>query len=97
MHNPPHPGKLVKELCLDPLGLTITEAAKRLGISRKSLSALVNGHFRISPKMAIRISAAFGGSPESWLIQQAQYDLWKVIQTGNDIKVKNLTNLRKDL
>ena len=87
MHNPPHPGEVIRELCLDPLGLTITEAAKGLGVSRKTLSALLNGHFGISPEMAIRLSKAFGGSPESWLTQQVQYDLWQVIQRGDDIKV----------
>ena len=92
MHNPPHPGRVVKELCIDPLGLTITEAAKGLGVSRKTLSALVNGHFGISPEMAIRISKAFGGSPESWLIQQAQYDLWQAMQTADDIQVEALAS-----
>jgi len=78
MFNPPHPGETVRELCLKPLGLTVTDAAKGLGVSRKTLSSLLNGRFGISPEMAIRLSKAFGGSPESWLIQQAQYDLWQV-------------------
>lgn len=88
MHNPPHPGKVIKELCIDPLGLTITEAAQGLGVSRKTLSALINGHFGISPEMAIRVSKAFGGSAESWLTQQTQYDLWKAMQKAVNIKVK---------
>ncbi len=88
MHNPPHPGEVIKELCIDPLGLTVTEAAKGLGVSRKTLSALLNGRFGISPEMAIRLSKAFGGSPESWLIQQSQYDLWQVMQKQDEIKVK---------
>ena len=75
MHNPPHPGKVIKELCLEPLGLTVTEAAKGLCVSRKTLSALLNSRFGISPQMAIRLSKAFGGSPESWLVQQTHYDL----------------------
>jgi len=78
MFNPPHPGETVRELCLEPLGLTVTDAAKGLGVSRKTLSSLLNARFGISPEMAIRLSKAFGGSPESWLIQQAQYDLWQV-------------------
>ena len=78
MVNPPHPGETVRELCLEPLGLTVTDAAKGLGVSRKTLSSLLNGRFGISPEMAIRLSKAFGGSPESWLIQQAKYDLWQV-------------------
>jgi len=78
MFNPPHPEETVRELCLEPLGLTVTDAAKGLGVSRKTLSSLLNARFWISPEMAIRLSKAFGGSPESWLIQQAQYDLWQV-------------------
>jgi addiction module HigA family antidote len=88
MHNPPHPGEAIRELCIKPLGLTVSSAADGLGVSRKTLSALLNGHFGISPEMAIRISKAFGGSAESWLIQQAQYDLWQAMQRENDIKVK---------
>ncbi len=88
MHNPPHPGEVIKELCLEPLGLTVTDAAKGLCVSRKTLSALLNGRFGISPKMAIRLSKAFGGSAESWLIQQTQYDLWHALQDEKDIKIK---------
>ena len=67
MHNPPHPGEVIRELCLDPLGLTVTAAADGLGVARRTLSALLNGHAGISPEMAIRLSKAFGRSPESWL------------------------------
>jgi antitoxin HigA-1 len=88
MYNPPHPGEVIKELCLQPLDLTVTDAAKGLGISRKTLSALLNGRFGISPEMAIRLSKAFGGSAESWLVQQAQYDLWQVMQKADEIEVK---------
>jgi addiction module HigA family antidote len=88
MYNPPHPGEVIRELCLEPLGLTVTDAAKGLGVSRKTLSALLNGRFGISPEMAIRLSKAFGGSPESWLIQQSQYDLWQALQNESNIKVK---------
>ena len=88
MHNQPHPGEAIRELCLEPLGLTVTDAAKGLGISRKTLSALLNGRFGISPEMAIRLSKGFGGSAESWLIQQTQYDLWQALQNTNNIKVK---------
>jgi addiction module HigA family antidote len=73
MHNPPHPGEVIKELCLDPLGLTVTAAAEGLGVARRTLSALLNGHAGISPDMAIRLSKAFGRSPESWLQLQLQY------------------------
>lgn len=89
MHNPPHPGEVIRELCLEPLGLTVTEAAKGLGVSRKTLSALLNGHFGISAEMAIRLSKGFGGSAESWLIQQSQYDLWQVLQKESEIDVKS--------
>ena len=76
MHNPPHPGEILRELCLEPLGISVTRAAKALDVSRKTLSAILNGRVDISPKMAIRLSLAFDASPESWLNQQAQYDLW---------------------
>jgi antitoxin HigA-1 len=89
MHNPPHPGEVIKELCLDPLGLTVTVAAEGLGVSRRALSALLNGHAGISPNMAIRLSKAFGRSPESWLQLQLQYDLWQAEQRSDAIKVKH--------
>lgn len=89
MYDPPHPGEAIRELCIEPLGLTITDAAKALDVSRKTLSALLNGRFGISPEMAIRLSKAFGGSAESWLIQQAQYDLWQVKKHGKELKVKS--------
>lgn len=82
MHNPPHPGEIIRKDCLEPLDLTVTEAAEGLGVSRKHLSELLNGHAGISPDMAIRLSKAFGGSAESWLIQQMQYDLRQVQEEG---------------
>lgn len=88
MHNPPHPGEVIRELCIEALGLTVTEAAEGLGVSRKTLSALLNGRFGISPEMAIRLSKAFGGSAESWLTQQAHYDLWQAMQRADEIEVK---------
>ena len=87
MHNSPHPGEVIRELCLEPLWLTVTGAARGLGVSRKTLSALLNGRFGNSPEMAIRLSKAFGGSPESWLIQQVQYDLWQALQKADEIKI----------
>jgi len=80
MHNPPHPGAIIKELCLDPLGLSVTEAADALGVSRKTLSAILNGRAGISPEMAVRLSIAFDTSAESWLNQQSQYELWHAEQ-----------------
>ena len=75
MKNPPPPGKFILEECLEPLGLSIKEAAEELGITRTSLSRLIDGHTGISPEMAVRLSRAFGGSAESWLHQQMNYDL----------------------
>ncbi len=90
MHNPPHPGEIVKELCIKPLGLTITEAAKALGISRKTFSNILNGHAGISPEMAVRLSIAFNTTSESWLNQQLQYDLWFAEKERKKLKVKKL-------
>ena len=90
MFNPPHPGEISKELCLEPLGLTVTRASEALGVSRKTLSAIVNGQAGISPEMAIRLSIAFDTSAESWLNQQVQYDLWLVRQSQQDFKVERL-------
>jgi addiction module HigA family antidote len=90
LHNPPHPGEVIRELCLNPLGLTVTAAAQGLGVSRKALSELLNGHAGISPEMAIRLSKAFGGSPESWLRQQMHYDLWQARRRAKVIKVKRI-------
>ncbi len=91
MHNPPHPGEVLKELCIVPLGLTITDAADALGVSRKTLSAILNGRAGITPNMAIRLARAFNTSEESWLNQQMQYDLYQAHKTIGDIKVKPLT------
>ena len=90
MHNPPHPGEGLRELCLEPLELTVTEAAESLGVSRKTLSAILNGRAGISPEMAIRLGKAFDTSAESWLNQQMQYDLWIAEQNVGDVKVKKL-------
>ena len=91
MHNPPHPGEVLKELCLEPLGLTVTDAAKALGVSRKTLSMVVNGRAGISPEMAIRLSIAFDTSAESWLNQQIQFDLWQAEQHRSELKVERLS------
>ncbi len=88
MRNPPHPGEVIRELCLKPLGLTVTAAARGLGVSRKALSELLNGHSGISPEMAIRLAKGFGGSAESWMRQQMQYDLWRAAQKAAEITVE---------
>ncbi len=91
MHNPPHPGEVLKQLCLEPLGLSVTRAAEGLGVSRKTLSAILNGRAGISPEMALRLAKAFSTSPESWLNQQMHYDLWVTEQQLGKLKVENLS------
>ncbi len=90
MHNPPHPGEIIRELCLEPLELSVTEAAEGLGVSRKTLSAILNGHAGISPEMALRLSMAFDTTPESWLNQQTQHDLWVARKAKKRLRVKKL-------
>jgi len=81
MFNPPHPGEIIWEFCVEPLHITVTEAAKALGVTRKTFSALLNGRAGISSEMALRLSKVFGRTPEGWLKLQIQYDLWKVKQS----------------
>ena len=90
MHNPPHPGEVLRQLCLEPLGLSVTDAAKGLGVSRKTLSAILHGRAGISPEMAVRLSLAFGTSSESWLNQQIQYDLWQAEKGRKNLRVLRL-------
>lgn len=90
MHNPPHPGETLKSLCLEPLGITVTQTAEALGVSRKTLSAILNGRAGISPEMAVRLSIAFNTSAESWLNQQVQYDLWHAEQRRKKLRVSKL-------
>ncbi len=90
MKNPPHPGEIIKDVCIDPLGITITQAAQGLGVTRKTLSQVVNGHAGISPEMAVRLSKAFGRSPESWLALQSAYDLAQIAEEAAKIDVKPL-------
>ena len=88
MLNPPHPGGIVKRQCLEPLGLTVTRAAEGLGVTRQALSELVNGHTGISVEMAIRLSKAFGSTPETWLGMQMAYDLWQARGRAREIAVE---------
>jgi addiction module HigA family antidote len=90
MHNPPHPGEVIRSLCLDPLGLTVTDAAKALGVSRKTLSAVLNGRAGISPEMAVRLSIAFDTSAEMWMNQQTRFDLWHAERQRKRLKVTRL-------
>jgi addiction module HigA family antidote len=90
MHNPPHPGEILRSLCLEPLGLSVTDAAKALGVSRKTLSAVLNGRAGVSPEMAVRLSIAFDTTAESWLNQQVQFDLWLAEKRRKSLKVSRL-------
>ena len=78
MQNPPHPGGIVRRQCLEPLGLSVTKAAEGIGVARQTLSELVNEKTGVSTEMAIRLSKAFGSTPETWLGMQIAYDLWQV-------------------
>ena len=89
-HNPPHPGEILADLWLEPLSLSITRAAQGLGVSRKTLSEVVNGKAAVSPEMAMRLEIAFGKSAQSWLAHQAAYDLWQVDQRRRDLHVSPL-------
>ena len=88
MNNPVHPGSVLRHLCLEPLGLSVTEAAKGLGVTRQALSDVVNEKASISVEMAIRLSKAFGSTPETWLGMQTAYDLWRARDRAREIKVR---------
>jgi len=90
MYNPPHPGEVIKGLWLDPMSLSITDTSKALGISRKTLSKIINGKGSVTPEMAVRLSIALGGSPESWMGHQVAYDLWQVEQHKSELGVQPL-------
>lgn len=89
MKNPPHPGEIIRDLYLEPLGLTVTAAANGLGVTRKTLSLLLNGHAGISPEMAIRLAQGFGRSPESWLQLQMQYDLAQARLRTENLQIRS--------
>ncbi len=89
MYNPPHPGEIIRDFCVEALELTVTDAANALGVSIGTFSKLLNGQSGISPEMALRLSKVFGRTPEGWLKLQFQYDLWKTDQK------LNLRNLRR--
>ena len=87
MHNPPHPGEHIRANCLEALELTVTAGAKALGVSRQTLSELINGRAGVSPNMAVRLSKAFGSSARHWMQLQMNYDLWQAEQRADDIDV----------
>lgn len=88
MKNPPHPGGIVRRQCLEPLGLSVTRAAAGLGVTRQALSELLNGHTGVSVEMAIRLSKAFGSTPETWLGMQMAYDLQRALARADEIEVE---------
>jgi addiction module HigA family antidote len=90
MHNPPHPGEIIREFCIEPLNLSVTDAANALGVTRKTLSALLNGRSGISPEMALRLSKVFGRTPEGWLRLQLQFDLSKTEQSVDLRRLKRV-------
>ncbi len=90
MKNPPHPGRIVRQECIEPLGITVTEAARALGVTRQALNNVVNLKAGISPEMAIRLSKAFGSSPEVWLGMQMAYDLARLEKKAGRIKVQRV-------
>ena len=90
MYNPPHPGEIIREFCLEALHINVTEAARALGVTRKTFSAILNGRAGISPEMALRLSKVFGRTPEGWLRLQLQYDLWN---TRQSVDIGNLKRI----
>ena len=90
MKIPPHPGRIVRQDCLEPLGLSVTDAAKVLGVSRNALSEIVNERRGISPEMAIRLDKAFGGGADSWHMMQANYDMAQAMKQADRIKVERV-------
>lgn len=90
MKNPPHPGRSIRDACLEPLGLSVTEGAKVLGVTRQALNNVVNGKNGISPEMAIRLAKAFGSTAETWLQMQVNYDLAQARKSESRIKVRRL-------
>ena len=97
MKNPPHPGQSVRHDCLDPLGLNVTEAARRLGVSRKQLSDIVNCRAGISPEMAIRLDKAFGGGADTWYRLQSTWELAQALKNADQIKVERMVPRARSL
>lgn len=90
MKNPPHPGRIIRQECLEPYNLTVGQLADALGVSRTHMSQLLNGKASISPEMAVRLSKAMGNNPDFWLRLQRQYDLTRVLEYAYQLKVKKL-------
>ena len=90
MHTPPHSGEIIQAQCLEPLNISVMDAAKALGVSRKTLSAILNGRAGVSPEMAVRLWITFGTSAESWINHQTQHDLWHAEQRRKHLKAMKL-------
>jgi addiction module HigA family antidote len=95
MKNPPHPGRSIRTACLEPLGLSVTKGAEALGVTRQTLNNVINGKSGISPQMAIRLSMAFGSTPETWLRMQLAYDLAQARKDESKIRVRRQHLLRE--
>jgi antitoxin HigA-1 len=93
MHAPSHPGEIIRDICLAALNLSVTDAAAGLGVTRKTLSAILNGRAGISPEMALRLSKAFGSTPDHWLRMQNAYDLWQLRQKAKSLRVKQYSEI----
>ncbi len=93
MKNPPHPGRIIRQECMEPLGLSVTDGAKALGVSRNALSELVNERRGVSPEMAIRLDKAFGGGAETWFRIQAAYDMARAVKNADKIKVRRVAQM----
>src|SRR4051812_11320365 len=91
MKNPPHPGRIVRQECLEPLGLSVTDGAKALGVSRNALSELVNERRGVSAEMAIRLAKAFGSTPEAWAGLQFDYDMAQAMKQADQINVQRVS------
>ncbi len=96
MKNPPHPGRIIRQECIEPLGLTVTEAAQHLRVTRQALNNLLNAKAGVSPAMAIRLAKAFGSSAEVWLGLQMQYDLAREEKTTGRFDIRRITRRRRD-
>ena len=97
MHNPPHPGGVLRRQCLEPLNLSVGRASEGLGVSERELSDVVTEKASISAEMAVRLSKAFGSSPETWLGMQMAYDLWRTLESVDEIAVESFVDVAAPL
>lgn len=86
MHNPAHPGEVIRNLCLEPKGIAVADAAEQLGVSRKTLYKIINGKGAVTPEMALRLELVFGSTAQTWLNMQTTYDLWRLKDKRKELK-----------